>query len=308
MKIKVIVLSFLITTFLSLNFVIPQLIQERLQAYISDIQTSVLQYGLILDFEDVRLSYIPLKIRINELNLKTAAGEKVFSTSRIDFSSWSFSEIVRVYQGDMSVAELSKLRVSVQKLEFAEEYLSPKVRAAMQELGYEKLTINLISDYDYKLETKDLYLNEFSVEGFNMGKLSLSAHLKDFVIPTADDIKEMTTFNQSSVKSFTLEYTDESLVKNIKDLADKNSIPLGPYLALGKKLESNRDPASVQESEITAGLQKFVNNPKSVRLAVSPEKEIPFKDISLMMMLSPTKLMESLQPSIEINGTPVKLN
>jgi hypothetical protein len=307
-KIKVILLSFLITTFLSLNFVVPQLIQERLQAYIFDIQTSVNQYGLVLDFQDVRLSYIPLKIRINDLNLKTAAGEKVFSTRRIDFSNWSFSEIVRVYQGDMSLAELSKLRVSVQRLEFADEYISPKVRLAMQELGYDKLMLNVVSDYDYNVETKDLYLNEFSVEGFNMGKLSLNAHFKDFVIPTAEEIKEMNTLNHSSVKSFSLEYTDESLVKNIKVLADKNNFSLDGYLALGKKLESKRDPANTDESEMTLGLQKFVNNPKSVRLAVAPDKEISFKDISLMMMLSPAKLMESLQPSIEINGAPVKLN
>jgi hypothetical protein len=306
-KIKVILLSFLITTVLSLNFVVPQLVREHLQAYISDIQKSVVQYGLVLDFEDVRLSYIPLRIRVNELNLKTADGGKIFSTSRIDFSNWSFSELVSVFQGESTFAELSKLKISIQQLEFDENYLSPKLQMAMKELGYEKLILNVVSDYNYQVESKTLLLNELSIEGHKMGKLSLSAHLMDFVIPSAADLKDLATFDQSSVKSFALEYTDESLVRNIKLLADKNNVPLDRYIALSKKIEGNRDPASAQGSDITQELQKFVNDPKSVRLAVSPEKEIPFKDISLMMMLSPNKLIESLQPKIEINGAHVQI-
>lgn len=308
MKIKVIILSFLITTVLSLNFVVPQLIQERLQAYIYDVQQSAQQYGLALDFEDVRMSYIPFKIRINGMNLKTAKGEGIFSSGRIDFSNWDFAELVRLYKGELSVAELSKMRIAIQKLEFNEDYLSPKLKLAMRELGYEKLILNVVSDYDYKSESKDLFLNELSLEGQDMGKVSVSAHLKDFEVPTAYEVNEMNSLNQASIKSFMLEYTEGSLVKNIKVLADKNNLPVDRYLAFGKKLEGNRDPASDKESDVTSGLKEFVNNPKSMKFAVSPEKEIPFKDISLMMMLSPAKLIDSLQPQLVINGSEIHVS
>ncbi|MBL7542315.1 MAG: hypothetical protein JNL11_00795 [Bdellovibrionaceae bacterium] len=307
MKVKVVVLSFLITLFLSLNFVIPQLVQERLQAYMGDIQQSVIQYGLQLDFEDVRLSYIPLRIRVNGLKLSTSDGGMVFSTNRIDFSNWSLAEVVNVSQGQMNFAELTKLRVSVQKLEFDDIYLSNRLQKAMQELGYEKLVLNVVSDYDYDAETKNLYVNEFSVEGAQIGKISFNVHLTEFRIPTSEEIKNLASLNQGSVKSFSVEYVEDSLVKKFKMLAAKNNVSLDRYIALGKKIDSNRDPASTEDDVVTTSLQKFINDPKTMKLVVAPEKEIPFKDISLMMMLSPNKLVESLQPSLEVNGSMVRL-
>ena len=308
MKIKVVVLSFLITAFLSLNFVVPQLIQEHLQAYMSDVQDAVSKYGLELDFEDVRLSYIPLRIRISKLNIKTKSGEKVVSTDRVEFSSWSFAEVYNITQGNMGVSDLTKLKISVQQLEMSEQYLSPRLQSALTELGYEKLVLNIVSDYDYKAGSKDFYLNELSVEGFKMGKVSLSAHLTDFSMPNGLDLKNISQFNQSSVKQFSVEYVDNSLMTNIKALAQKNNVSLEKYIALTRKTDQQRDPANTEGTEIEISLQEFVNNPRSVKLAVTPEKEIPFKDISLMIMLSPNKLIESLQPSLQINGSAVHLD
>lgn len=308
MKIKVIVLSFLITAFLSLNFVVPQLIQEHLQAYMGDVQQNATKYGLEVSFEDVRLSYIPLRIRVNGLNINTSKGEKVLSTHNVDFSNWSLDEAMGVVQGEIELSDLTKLKVAIQQLELNDQYLSPRVQAALTELGYEKLILNVVSDYNYKAESKDFYLNELSVEGFKMGKISVTAHLTDFTLPNGLDLKDLSQFNQSSVKEFSVEYVDNSLVKNIKTLAQKNNVPLESYLAFSNKADSNRDPAnSNADSEITSGLREFVNNPQSMKLAVTPEKEIPFKDISLMMMLSPNKLVESLQPSLQINGSTVQL-
>lgn len=308
MKIKVIVLSFLITAFLSLNFVIPQIIQDHLQAYMFDVQQSVAQYGLTLDFEDVRLSYIPLRIRISKLNIKEKDGNSVVSTERIDFSNWSFSEAINITQGQMTLADLTKLKVSIQRLEMSDRYLSQRLRSALGELGYEKLVLNIVSDYNYKATTKDFYLNEFSVEGSKMGKLSMSAHLTEFSLPEQIDLKDLSYFKDSSVKQFSIEYVDHSLMANVKKLAEKNNVPLDKYIVLAKRSESLRDPANTEESEIESGLREFVNNPRSLKVAVTPEKEIPFKDISLMMMLSPNKLIESLQPSLQINGATVHLD
>lgn len=308
MKIKVIVLSFLITAFLSLNFVVPQLIQEHLQAYMSDVQENAIKYGLEVTFEDVRLSYIPLRIRVNGLAINTNKGDKVLSTNNVDFSNWSLTEAIGVAQGEIDLYDLTKLKIAIQSLELNDQYLSPRLQKALAELGYQKLVLNVVSDYNYKSESKDFYLNELSVEGFKMGKLSVTAHLTDFILPEAFDLKDLSQFNESSVKEFSVEYVDNSLVANIKTLAQKNNVPLESYLALAKRAESNRDPANTNgDSEITSGLREFVNNPRSVKLAVTPEKEIPFKDISLMMMLSPNKLVESLQPSLQINGSTVQL-
>lgn len=308
MKIKVIALSFLITAFLSLNFVVPQLIQEHLQAYMSEVQQNAIKYGIDVTFEDVRLSYIPLRIRVNGLAINTSKGDKVISTSNVDFSNWSLSEAMGVAQGEIDLSDLTKLKIAIHRLELNEQYLSPRVQKALAELGYEKLVLNVVSDYNYKSESKDFYLNELSVEGFKMGKISVTAHLTDFTLPEAFDLKDLSQFNESSVKEFSVEYVDNSLVTNIRTLAQKNNVPLESYLALSRKSDSNRDPANATDnSEITSGLREFVNNPRSVKLAVTPEKEIPFKDISLMMMLSPNKLIESLQPSLQINGSTVQL-
>lgn len=308
MKIKVIVLSFLITAFLSLNFVVPQLIQEHLQAYMSDVQENAIKYGLEITFEDVRLSYIPLRIRVNGLAINTNKGDKVLSTNNVDFSNWSLTEAIGVAQGEIDLSDLTKLKIAIQSLELNDQYLSPRLQKALAELGYQKLVLNVVSDYNYKSESKDFYLNELSVEGFKMGKLSVTAHLTDFTLPEAFDLKDLSQFNESSVKEFSVEYVDNSLVANIKTLAQKNNVPLESFLTLAKRAASNRDPANTSgDSEITSGLREFVNNPRSVKLAVTPEKEIPFKDISLMMMLSPNKLVESLQPSLQINGSTVQL-
>lgn len=307
MKLKVVALSFLITTFLSLNFVVPQLVQEHLQAYLGDVQKSLALYGLTLNFEDVRMSYIPLKIRIRNLNVVTINKEKVFAANKVDFSSWSFSELVNVIQGDMRLADLSKLKMSIQQLEFNEKYLSPRLRSALTSLGYNKLILNIVSDYKYDLAGKEFLLNEFSVEGYNMGKINIRLHLTDFAVPSLMDINNLVGLNQSSVKYFSVEYQEDSLMKNVKILAAKDNIPLERYLAFAKKMEGQRDPANTEENEISAGLQKFIENPISMRLALAPEKGIPFKDISLMIMLSPTKLIESFQPSLIVNGSEVQI-
>lgn len=308
MKIKVIVLSFLITTFLSLNFVIPQLISEHLQVYLADMQRSATQYGLKLDFEDVRLSYIPMRIRINKVHLENRDGDMIFSTDKIEFSRWSFAELINMSQGEMSISDLSQLKVALQQLEFNDVYLSPQLRSVLSSLGYNRLVMNIVSDYKYEVDSKEFFLNELSVEGSNMGKINLQMHLKDFVFPEKMDIKNMNGFNESSIKSFSIEYVDDSLMKNIKLMAEKNNIPMDNFLAFTKRIEGNRDPASTGDNEITQGLQKFVNDPKSVKIEATPEKEIPFKDISLMLMLSPAKLIESLQPSLVINGAEVSLD
>lgn len=308
MKIKVIIFSFLITAFLSLNFVVPQLIQEHLQAYMSEVQQNAGKYGLAVTFKDVRLSYIPLRIRLDGLGVNTSKGDKVLSTSSVDFSKWSLSEAVRVVQGEIDLPDLTKLKIAVQQLELNEQYLSPRLQKALLELGYEKLVLNVVSDYDYRPDSKDFFLNELSVEGFNMGKVSVSAHLTDFTLPDEIDLKDLSHFHQSSMKEFSLEYVDKSLVTNIKVLAQKNKVPLDTYLVFSKKADSNRDPANANnDSEMASNLKEFLNNPQSVRLQIAPEKEVPFKDISLMMMLSPTKLIESLQPSLQINGSTVQL-
>ncbi len=307
MKLKVIALSFLITTFLTLNFVVPQLVQEHLQVYMTDIQKSLVGYGLTLNFDDVRMSYIPLKIRIGNLSLVRGEDEIVFSTSKVEFSNWSFSELINVAQGDMSVADLSKLKISLQQLEFNQNYISPRLDSALKELGYEKLILNVVSDYKYDAANKELYLEELSIEGFKMGKINMKVHLKDFAFPSAEEAREMVSLNESSVKFFSVEYTDDSLVKNIKTMADKNNFPLNRYLAFADRIPGTRDPASSEESGITLGLQQFVNDPHSMKLAVTPEKEIPFKDITMMIMLSPTKLMESLQPKLVINGSEIQI-
>lgn len=286
----------------------PQLIQEHLQAYMSDVRENAIKYGLEVTFEDVRLSYIPLRIRVNGLAINTNKGDKVLSTNNVDFSNWSLTEAIGVAQGEIDLYDLTKLKIAIQSLELNDQYLSPRLQKALAELGYQKLVLNVVSDYNYKSESKDFYLNELSVEGFKMGKLSVTAHLTDFILPEAFDLKDLSQFNESSVKEFSVEYVDNSLVANIKTLAQKNNVPLESYLALAKRAESNRDPANTNgDSEITSGLREFVNNPRSVKLAVTPEKEIPFKDISLMMMLSPNKLVESLQPSLQINGSTVQL-
>ncbi len=313
MKIKVIFLSFLITTFLSLNFVIPQLVQEHLQVFLGDAQRNLAAYGLKLNFDSARMSYLPLKIRIDNLSISAAdkaiESERIFSTNRVEFSNWSFSEVISVVQGEMGISDLSKLRIAVQQLEFNEKYISPKIDSALKSLGYNKLILNVVSDYQYNVASKDFLLNELSFEGFKMGKINLKFHLTDFVVPSSLDMKELAGFNESSVKFFSLEYTDDSLVKNIKSLAEKNNVPLERYLAFSNKIEGNRDPANVdEESTITLGLQKFVKDPHSMKLEVTPEKEIPFKDISLMMMLSPAKLIESLQPSLVINGSEIEIS
>lgn len=307
MKIKVIILSFLITTFLSLNFVIPQLIQENLQVYLGDVQKILITYGLELRFESVSLSYIPLKIKVDKLSVAVSEGDDVFSTQKVEFSNWNFSELVNIIKGEMSISDLSKLKVAMQQLEINDNYLSPNVKSGLSALGYKKLLVNVVSDYQYDSVAKEFDLNEFSIEGFNMGKVNLKMQLSDFVFPSSFEVNELTGFNQSSVKFFSVEYTEDSLVKNLKILADKNNVLLDKYLAYAKKVEGNRDPANIEESEITLSLQKFVNDPKSMRLAMSPEKQIPFKDISLMMMLSPGKLIESLQPTLVINGSEVRI-
>lgn len=286
----------------------PQLIQEHLQAYMSDVQENAIKYGLEITFEDVRLSYIPLRIRVNGLAINTNKGDKVLSTNNVDFSNWSLTEAIGVAQGEIDLSDLTKLKIAIQSLELNDQYLSPRLQKALAELGYQKLVLNVVSDYNYKSESKDFYLNELSVEGFKMGKLSVTAHLTDFTLPEAFDLKDLSQFNESSVKEFSVEYVDNSLVANIKTLAQKNNVPLESFLTLAKRAASNRDPANTSgDSEITSGLREFVNNPRSVKLAVTPEKEIPFKDISLMMMLSPNKLVESLQPSLQINGSTVQL-
>lgn len=308
MKIKIVVLSFLVTAFLSLNFVIPQLIHEHLQAYMSDIQQSAADSGLDLGFEDVRLSYIPLRVRISKLIIKTKRGEMMVSTDRVEFSNWSFSEILEITKGQMGLSDLTKLKISVQQLEMSESYLSPRLQTALSELGYEKLVLNIVSDYKYTAATKDFYLNELSIEDSKMGKLSVRAHLTEFSLPDSLDLKDLSHFDKTSVKQFSVEYVEHSLVNKIKGLAQKNNIPLDRYLVLSKKADSQRDPANTAELEIASGLQEFINNPQSVKLAVAPDQEIPFKDISLMIMLSPNKLIESLQPSLQINGSSIRLD
>ena len=115
MKIKVIVLSFLITFFLSLSFVIPQLVQDHLQVYLGDLQSNLATYGFEMSFESISMSYIPMRIRINQLKISRGESETVLAVNRAEFSNWSANEIIQVLQGELSLSDLTKLKLNLQQ-------------------------------------------------------------------------------------------------------------------------------------------------------------------------------------------------
>lgn len=263
------------------------------------------EVGIKLDVQDISMGYFPLRVIAKNVELILSSESEVVTINRIEISQWTMTDVLDIQSGKKNWTDLNHLRLSAFQLKLPDSFISSRLSKVLKELGYDKLVLNAVSEFDFDRVKKVFKQKEFSLEAVNMGKVNLEFELENFdLIETIAS----NSFNQSSVQYFSLSYKDYSLIRQgLAPILKQNEIQK-KYLSLFK-IDSKRDPASENswQKKIEEGIQNFIEDPNEISITLTPKESVPFKDLSLMLMLSPSKAIENFKPIVQINNTKIKI-
>lgn len=308
MKLKVVFLSFSVTFVLSFLILLPDFISKNTKTFLTEVQKELKARTINFSYGDVESNLLPLSVTVKDLEFTTYKNEKIVNVQQLSLSKWSIANLFELLQGDLELEELSRLHLAIQGIDVSEELLPAQITGLVSGLGYEDFLFNFTADYFYEKQTKQLNLKELSLESPKVAKINVALLLNEF------DIAEVMqgTFTNIAVENLKVEFKDMSLIKRYKNFISK-TFAVDPMKTLAflkspagdsqKNKVNQRDPASIDiESKIKDSLYAFLENPDTYRIKVAPDKALSYKDISIMLMLSPERLSSALNVQFEVNG------
>lgn len=310
MKLKAVGISFVSTFLLSFAFLLPGLIVENTNSFLSEIQQELKLKNIDFSYGEVHSSLLPLSLEIQDINFSASKTESIFSVQKINISKWTVANMLALIQGQLDISELKKLNITMKKIEVSEKLLPLSVIGIINSLGYEDVLFDFTAEYEYEKETKQLFINQLSLESPKLAKINLSVLLKDCdLTKILDNFKSSETLNSLdnvALENLKIEIKDLSLIKRYKGFISKTfSIDPMKTLAFLKtgSTGGKRDPANEGvESKIKGSLYEFLQNPDTYLVEVAPERALSYKEFSIMMMLAPERLTSALNLQFEVNG------
>lgn len=307
MKLKVVFLSFVVTFVLSFLILLPDFISKNTKTFLTEVQRELKIRTINFSYGDVESHLLPLSVTVKDLEFTTYKNEKIVNVQQVSLSKWSVANLFELLQGDLELEELSRLHLAIQGIDVSEELLPDQVTGLVSGLGYEDFLFNFTADYFYEKQTKQLNLKELSLECPKVAKLNVALLLNEFDI---NDVMQG-TFTNIAVENLKVEFKDMSLIKRYKSFISK-TFAVDPMKTLAflktpgeaqKNKVIQRDPANVDiEAKIKDSLYAFLENPDTYKIKVAPDKALSYKDISIMLMLSPERLSSALNLQFEVNG------
>lgn len=309
MKFKVALVSFIIGLLLSFFLLMPTFITDNTEALLSDISQSLKSKNINFKYGQVDSKLFPLTLEIRNLKLETLKTPNIFTVEKITLTKWSLLSFVKILNGNFRLNDFSDLKVNIESLEVAEALLPTQLLSIAAFLGYEKLSFNILADYNYNKQDRKLSINEISIESPEIAKLKLSMFFRDVDLNTllsaSEEIEGSELFNDVSLESLNFEFKDLSLIRRYKEVvaATFSIDPMKTLAFLQSGSRDKRDPASQDlESKLKHSLYEFLLNPDTYQIQMHPERALSYKDMSIMLMLAPERLDQALNMKFEVNG------
>lgn len=159
---------------------------------------------------------------------------------------------------------------------------------ALQELGYERLLLNLVSDYVYDQDAKTFELKEFSLQGEQMGRFTLSLKVTDLDYDLSlEPMQNIIALGRAKPQSLAARYDDQSLAEKVLALGAKKD-DMDPVAYRAKVIAELAPLPGSKTPDPT--LAAFIAKPGSLCLSIKPKA-----DLSLIEF---TRLSRELLPSM----------
>lgn len=202
-----------------------------------------------------------------------------------------------------------KIDVSVEGINLDLSKAADESTAQLKALGYESLRFNLFGGGNYNEEDGSVSLNRLSLEGDDVGALTLTGELGGF---TPDVIKMLQqpqpgpeVLSMVNITTATLTYEDRSLAGRILDQqakaagATREAFAENLASALPLILSALQNPDFQTKVANAAGA--FLKDPKSIAVTISPEKPMSLMEIITVAQTAPQTLPDTLKAEVVAN-------
>lgn len=199
---------------------------------------------------------------------------------------------------DMNVAS-----IDIPPEVFAED---PQQKAILDELGYDGFVVNLDLAGAYETEGDELTLRNFAIEADDVGKLVISGKFNGVSMSKMMDGADPSAAANGSLESLTIRFDNTGIVERGLDMqakmmgVDRADVVAQNAGALPFMLNFLGNPA-FQEKVAKAGAA-FLNDPKSITIAVMPPNPVGFVEIMGAAEQAPQTLPDMLSVDITANN------
>ena len=215
--------------------------------------------------------------------------------------------------GDMVDNLPTSMQFSLSDISLDASTISDEDAVSFQELGYEKITLNVTGAGKWSPDTEQAELTDLTINGTDMGTLKLNMSFGGVsreVIEKLDDIGEnpqmaMSLTQNVSLIGVTIGLIDGSLTNRILEQeASKSGVAKAAYveqqvqglnLLLGAL--NNKD----FQDQVSSAVSSFLNDPQSLQVVAAPANPVPFAQIMGTVMLAPQGLPKILGLDVKAN-------
>jgi hypothetical protein len=179
----------------------------------------------------------------------------------------------------------------------------------LKELGYEKVDANVYISGSWDQDAGTLSIEDFSIEGADMGSIGLSAVLGGF---TADVMAQLgqpnpppELMNSVTVNEAQLTYEDSSLAGRLLDMqakqmgASRENFVNQISAALPLMLSALQNPGFQDKLATAAGT--FLKDPKNITISAQPEKPVTVMELMTTAQTAPQTLPDQLKAEVTAN-------
>lgn len=234
------------------------------------------------------------RLALAGLSLKSPAGPSI----RLDKANLVNSDRI----GDLSTAAAIKAEgLSVTVSEMPDEM----ARAALQQMGYAAVTVDIDLASRWDVSTKILTVETFDVTGRDMGRLRLSAALGnvDLQALAAAGTNGLPLLAGANLVRFGMRYEDASLTDKLMALmAEGRSPEIVRAETIARvdafKLAFSGSPVLMAALDAVTA---FLRAPKSLEVKVEPSAPLPFLALAAQGQSDPLKLASDLNLQVTAN-------
>ncbi|NBN77926.1 hypothetical protein GWI72_06545 [Microvirga tunisiensis] len=194
--------------------------------------------------------------------------------------------------------------------------MEEEAKKQLTELGYDKLSFDIASNFTWSPQTGDLDFPQFDLTGADMGSLALAFKIGGL---TADVVKKLEAAKDNSeesmallqglsVSSLRLRFENASLVDRVLDQQAKAAgtdraafvTQLKAGMPMMLALLQNPD----FQTSVSTALSSFLDKPGSLTVEAKPAQPVPVAQIMGTAMLAPQTLPQVLGVAVTANTAP----
>ncbi len=251
----------------------------------------------------------PVKVVQDDAELFSIAESDVNLTLREDESGFDFDGAFKSLKADLTKAS------------------DPQSKEAIEKLALQHVSGDITMKGAWELTPGTIDVSEFAFDFTNIGKLNLAFKISGYTMPFVKSLQEaakqaeanankeeaqqalglsmLGLLQQLSFESAQIRFDDASITKRALDYAGSQQNMSGQQMADSLKAMTPIMLAQLNipelQNAVSAAVNTFLDNPKSLTLAAAPAKPVPFPMIMGAAMGAPNTLPQVLGVKVSAN-------